>query len=158
MSRLAMACRRCSWGVRAAPGALGAGLLQHLLVLLRGRAFKRFSRHQLAQGEAEPTSTWASAGATAALPAASKKPRRATMAMKAQQKEGAQKAHAGIIDKTRIHHVRRVPPSLPFPSTPPRHPRPSWLQTLRVYLEPASLRMLALGFSAGCRCCWCWAR
>ncbi|WP_298213072.1 permease [Acidovorax sp.] len=28
-------------------------------------------------------------------------------------------------------------------------PRPSWLQTLRVYLEPASLRMLTLGFSAG---------
>ena len=27
--------------------------------------------------------------------------------------------------------------------------RPSWLQTLRVYLEPASLRMLTLGFSAG---------
>ncbi|MFN7042170.1 MAG: AmpG family muropeptide MFS transporter [Acidovorax temperans] len=33
------------------------------------------------------------------------------------------------------------------PSTP--SPRPSWLQTLRVYLEPASLRMLTLGFSAG---------
>lgn len=28
-------------------------------------------------------------------------------------------------------------------------PRPTWLQTLRVYLEPASLRMLTLGFSAG---------
>jgi MFS transporter, PAT family, beta-lactamase induction signal transducer AmpG len=28
-------------------------------------------------------------------------------------------------------------------------PRPSWLDTLRVYLEPATLRMLALGFSAG---------
>ncbi|WP_157896529.1 AmpG family muropeptide MFS transporter [Acidovorax carolinensis] len=28
-------------------------------------------------------------------------------------------------------------------------PRISWLQTLRVYLEPASLRMLTLGFSAG---------
>lgn len=27
--------------------------------------------------------------------------------------------------------------------------RPSWRQTLRVYLEPASLRMLTLGFSAG---------
>ncbi len=27
--------------------------------------------------------------------------------------------------------------------------RPSWAQTLRVYLEPATLRMLALGFSAG---------
>ena len=35
--------------------------------------------------------------------------------------------------------------------TPPRSPavRTPWLQTLRVYLEPASLRMLALGFSAG---------
>ncbi|MCW8208848.1 MFS transporter [Verminephrobacter aporrectodeae subsp. tuberculatae] len=28
-------------------------------------------------------------------------------------------------------------------------PRTPWLETLRVYLEPASLRMLALGFSAG---------
>ena len=28
-------------------------------------------------------------------------------------------------------------------------PRPSWADTLRVYLEPATLRMLALGFSAG---------
>ena len=27
--------------------------------------------------------------------------------------------------------------------------KPSWLETLKVYLEPASLRMLALGFSAG---------
>ncbi len=27
--------------------------------------------------------------------------------------------------------------------------RPSWGETLRVYLEPASLRMFALGFSAG---------
>jgi len=34
----------------ALQGALGAGLVQHLLVLLRGRAFKRFSRHQLAHG------------------------------------------------------------------------------------------------------------
>ncbi|MFT4243744.1 MAG: AmpG family muropeptide MFS transporter [Acidovorax sp.] len=32
------------------------------------------------------------------------------------------------------------------PHPPPKTP---WLQTLRVYLEPASLRMLALGFSAG---------
>ena len=37
-------------------------------------------------------------------------------------------------------------------------PRTSWLQTLRVYLEPASLRMLTLGFRPGCRSCWCWAR
>lgn len=31
----------------------------------------------------------------------------------------------------------------------PSAPRLSWLQTLRIYLEPASLRMLTLGFSAG---------
>lgn len=43
-----------------------------------------------------------------------------------------------------------VPPTLPqaaatdIPTT-----RPSWGETLRVYLEPASLRMFALGFSAG---------
>ena len=33
--------------------------------------------------------------------------------------------------------------------TPEPSPRTAWLQTLRVYLEPASLRMLTLGFSAG---------
>ena len=27
--------------------------------------------------------------------------------------------------------------------------KPSWISTLRVYLEPATLRMLLLGFSAG---------
>ncbi|MDR3003301.1 MAG: MFS transporter [Acidovorax sp.] len=36
--------------------------------------------------------------------------------------------------------------STPSSSTPARR---SWAQTLRVYAEPASLRMLALGFSAG---------
>ncbi len=35
------------------------------------------------------------------------------------------------------------------PSTPTEAPRRSWAQTLRVYAEPGSLRMLALGFSAG---------
>ena len=35
------------------------------------------------------------------------------------------------------------------PSTPTEAPRRSWAQTLRVYAEPASLRMLALVFSAG---------
>ena len=34
-------------------------------------------------------------------------------------------------------------------SSTPVQPRPSWADTLRVYLEPATLRMLALGFSAG---------
>ncbi|MDY0106477.1 MAG: hypothetical protein RBS27_07390, partial [Giesbergeria sp.] len=40
-------------------------------------------------------------------------------------------------------HENTPPPALPDT------PRASWLQTLRVYLEPASLRMLTLGFSAG---------
>jgi len=35
------------------------------------------------------------------------------------------------------------PPPVPTPTTP------SWLHTLRMYTEPASLRMLSLGFSAG---------
>jgi PAT family beta-lactamase induction signal transducer AmpG len=39
-----------------------------------------------------------------------------------------------------------MPPTTTPSSTAPRM---SWLQTLRVYLEPASLRMLTLGFSAG---------
>jgi PAT family beta-lactamase induction signal transducer AmpG len=38
-------------------------------------------------------------------------------------------------------------PSPATPATPAA--RPSWADTLRVYLEPATLRMLALGFSAG---------
>ena len=38
-------------------------------------------------------------------------------------------------------------PPTPTPSL--ATPHLSWLQTLRVYLEPASLRMLTLGFSAG---------
>jgi PAT family beta-lactamase induction signal transducer AmpG len=37
----------------------------------------------------------------------------------------------------------------PTPGTPSLADKPSWLQTLKVYLEPASLRMLSLGFSAG---------
>ncbi len=36
-----------------------------------------------------------------------------------------------------------------FASPATSTPRPSWADTLRVYLEPATLRMLALGFSAG---------
>ncbi len=35
------------------------------------------------------------------------------------------------------------------PATPDTPRRTPWLQTLRVYLEPASLRMLTLGFAAG---------
>ena len=37
----------------------------------------------------------------------------------------------------------------PTPDTPHLADKPSWLDTLKVYLEPASLRMLSLGFSAG---------
>ena len=35
------------------------------------------------------------------------------------------------------------------PTAPPSTPAVSWFSALKVYLEPASLRMLALGFSAG---------
>ncbi|MFT3718401.1 AmpG family muropeptide MFS transporter [Pseudorhodoferax sp.] len=38
---------------------------------------------------------------------------------------------------------------LEVPAGPAPEARPSWSQTLRVYREPATLRMLALGFSAG---------
>ena len=37
----------------------------------------------------------------------------------------------------------------PTPDTPPLADKLSWLDTMKVYLEPASLRMLSLGFSAG---------
>jgi hypothetical protein len=39
-------------------------------------------------------------------------------------------------------------PAAAAPETAPPAPR-SWLEALRVYLEPSSLRMLTLGFSAG---------
>ncbi|MCZ2496978.1 MFS transporter [Xylophilus sp. Kf1] len=44
-----------------------------------------------------------------------------------------------------------MPPTAtpPAPADPASPRRPSWRQTLRVYAEPASLRMLALGFSSG---------
>jgi len=46
-----------------------------------------------------------------------------------------------------------MPPASPTASADPSAPapvaRPSWRQALRVYAEPASLRMLALGFSSG---------
>jgi PAT family beta-lactamase induction signal transducer AmpG len=44
-----------------------------------------------------------------------------------------------------------VPPTLPqaAPTDADTTARPTWGETLRVYLEPASLRMFALGFSAG---------
>ena len=35
------------------------------------------------------------------------------------------------------------------PTQPQTSPSPSWIQSLKVYKEPATLRMLALGFSAG---------
>ena len=39
--------------------------------------------------------------------------------------------------------------TVPTSDTPATADKPSWAQTLKVYLEPASLRMLSLGFSAG---------
>ena len=45
-----------------------------------------------------------------------------------------------------------MPPSIATPRPPPEASgpsRPTWRQALRVYAEPASLRMLALGFSSG---------
>lgn len=39
--------------------------------------------------------------------------------------------------------------SAPLPTTSPTAAKPTWAQTLKVYGEPASLRMLSLGFSAG---------
>ena len=35
------------------------------------------------------------------------------------------------------------------PAETPTPPSPPWRDALKVYLEPATLRMLALGFSAG---------
>lgn len=41
------------------------------------------------------------------------------------------------------------PATSPSAAEPSPQPSPTWGETLRVYLEPASLRMFALGFSAG---------
>jgi MFS transporter, PAT family, beta-lactamase induction signal transducer AmpG len=43
--------------------------------------------------------------------------------------------------------VNNVPASTTADNTPAG--KPTWLESFRVYLEPASLRMFALGFSAG---------
>ncbi len=40
-------------------------------------------------------------------------------------------------------------PAMPSSAPGPGQLKPSWADTLRVYLEPATLRMLALGFAAG---------
>ena len=42
-----------------------------------------------------------------------------------------------------------TPVTSPSAAEPTPQPSPTWGETLRVYLEPASLRMFALGFSAG---------
>ncbi|WP_137891062.1 MFS transporter [Ramlibacter sp. 2FC] len=42
-----------------------------------------------------------------------------------------------------------MPEPVAVPVESPQPARPSWRQALRVYLEPTSLRMLALGFAAG---------
>jgi len=42
-----------------------------------------------------------------------------------------------------------APPPVPVPTAAVAESKPTWGETLRVYLEPASLRMFALGFSAG---------
>ena len=44
--------------------------------------------------------------------------------------------------------MRMMPGMLPSAPESPQV-KPSWGATLRVYLEPATLRMLALGFAAG---------
>ena len=112
--------------------ALGAGLIQHLLVLLRGRALQRFSRHQLAQGRGRAHVHLGQCGRYSGAASRQKATAR-DHGDEAQQKVRGHKAHAGIIDKTRIHHVRRVPPASPSASTPPPvTPAPAGVQTLRV--------------------------
>ena len=54
--------------------------------------------------------------------------------------------YAGVTTDTPSNIPRmRISPTPPGDHTRP----PSWRETLKVYLEPASLRMLSLGFSAG---------
>ena len=61
----------------------------------------------------------------------------------------------GVCPPRRTHPLNGVPMTPPTPVTrlsaaePVPQPNPTWGETLRVYLEPASLRMFALGFSAG---------
>jgi PAT family beta-lactamase induction signal transducer AmpG len=44
--------------------------------------------------------------------------------------------------------ARIIPRMIPIATAPPKI-KPTWLQTFKVYLEPSTLRMLMLGFSAG---------
>lgn len=52
-----------------------------------------------------------------------------------------------IMGQRFLHSTMSDAPSPETPATPPA--RRSWAATIKVYAEPASLRMLALGFSAG---------
>ena len=53
-------------------------------------------------------------------------------------------------NRQKAHRPMSHTSASPIARTPsPSTPRLSWWQSLRVYLEPASLRMLTLGFSAG---------
>jgi PAT family beta-lactamase induction signal transducer AmpG len=52
--------------------------------------------------------------------------------------------------RTRLDNGVMSAPSTPQPvSTPVQQPAPGWWAAWRVYVQPASLRMLSLGFSAG---------
>ncbi len=57
-----------------------------------------------------------------------------------------------MVEACEVHsyYSRMTLPAASQSAPEPAHTtRPTWLQTLQVYLEPASLRMLSLGFSAG---------
>ncbi len=68
--------------------------------------------------------------------------------IKAPCRNNAAKTRIRPSSRRRLRRFERSP-SAPPPRLLSTATAPSWLQTLRVYLEPASLRMLALGFSAG---------
>ncbi len=147
-----MACRRCSCGCRAAPGRAGRGpgpASAGIAARPSAQAFQQAPACAGSRPNPPPPGPARALQRRCQPPAKSHGAR--TMAMKAQRKErGTKSTCRNNRQKPAFTMSDASHPASPSASTPPPvTPRPSWLQTLRVYLEPASLRMLALGFSAG---------
>ena len=144
MRRAAIARSRCSCGwLSGASAPLACACSISCAVLLRAGLLQLLGRHQVARREASPTSTCASAGVAA---------RRA-----GGQQEGAARHPGGRLGSSRCWHMGAIimtqPPSLMSDTDHHRclrpTPPPPWARDAQVYLEPATLRMLFLGFSAG---------
>src|SRR3989344_2800485 len=175
ISRLAMACRRCSCGWSLGASARLALACCSICWYCWAAEFSSVSAGtSLRRRDAEPTSTGASTGAAALAPAASRKARRADHGDEGATEGAGQKRHIqgdprrnnerrwhtthqslprrwrptgwlqGCVgdDRQNLHAPMSDTSTSSAPNLTPEKPhRTPWLQTLRVYLEPASLRM-----------------